>query len=255
MIPTYKFSKKERKKFKEWLNSQVITHPTSELLEIYEKRILLDHSYLRAEKYDSPEHQQELKEIQKKEDNRQVPRNQQNPNFDQLMNHLDQVQSSKTFQEIINHLNEMRNFIHHFNFRKYSLDQPYQPHFLNLKKDELDPRLFEQEPYFDHYLNYLLTQYQYKIHDQEFQIFLKLTNEQFNDESSQECLEALRESKSNSEEYEEIANQIFEAINNPLANQYQITSPKEMDPLNYQLDPKNFTTLQDFLNYLYISLT
>lgn len=242
-IPTHKFSRKERKKFKEWIDQQIIKKPTPDLLEIYERRILLDHSYLRAEKYDSPEHQQELQDIQKKEQNDKVPRNQQNPNFDKLMELLDNVQSSKSFHQITENLHQLRNFVHQFNFRKHKLNTTYIPNFLNLKKEELDPRLFEQEPEFDNYLNYLLTRFKYQQQEKELEIFLNLSDKKLDDESSKECLEALRDSRTNSEEFLETANQICQALNKP-----------EFKLDNTPINPP-FENINQFFNYLLADMT
>jgi len=214
-IKTHKFSKKEKTEFKNFIDQQIIKKPTPNLNEIYEKRILLDHSYLRAEKYDSPEHQETLKKIQQEAKNDTVPRHQQNPNFDVLIKHIETVNKSTSLESCVQNLQKLRTFVGNFGFRKFppnQKDQEWIPSFLNLSQEEMDPRLFEQEQYFDHFMNYLLTKLQFKFHEQEFKTFLKLTNSKLDDESSHQCIDQLRLLRNNLTEYQETVNQIFEAI-------------------------------------------
>lgn len=245
-IPLLDLSEREPE-FRAYLERQVIPDPPDDLLSVYEQRILHEHSYFRAEKYDSPEHQEELKKIQAESDNPdKVPRNIQNPNYDKLMDYYHKIVNSKTVPEAVNKINEMYNFLTGFNLvKKFK----YQPVFLETSLDSLDPRFFEQEPDFSLFLSYLLTKVRNRIAQQEFECLLHLTEKKFDDESIAGALDSLRDVRENSHEYEVLANQLREAVISD--GKYEL-NPSQTQEIK---KPEEYQSLDEFLNYLYVSMT
>lgn len=248
-IPTHQFTKSDLIGFKKFLDQQVINQPSDELLEMYEKRILHELSYLRAERYDSPEHQKELKQLQKEAGNDKIPRNNQNPNYDKLIGFYEKLidvegQKKKkpanySIHQVIEILNELYQFLISFSFF---------PHFelkLAYLSPLVDPRCVQEDP--NLYLCYLLTKFRDQILlPREAGIFNQLTEEVFDDESITGTLTLLRESKNDPSNFRGYANQILEAIESKV--KYSI--PESSDPSPPDI-PEDAESLIDFLNYLY----
>lgn len=248
-------------KFKKYLEAQVIPDPPDDLLTVYEMRVLHEHSFLRAEKYDSPEHQQELKEIQKENgDFRKIPRNIQNPNYDRLMDFYDQIIKSKSIPECIDLINQLHQFMDSFGLiKKFN----WTPSFLESDLPQLDPRLFEQEPDLPLYLSYLLTKVRNRLIHEEFTMFLILTQNYFDDQSSYEALDTLRASRNSSKDYIDIVTQILEALNYHDSN-YQINPNTNLHELWIQVnkylkdeskDSWPLQSLFDLFNGIFCSMT
>lgn len=231
--------------FQDYLKRQIIPDPPAELLTIYEKRILHDHSYLRAEKYDSPEHQEELKKIQAKSDNpNKVPRNIQNPNYDKLMNFHERIVTALTIPEAHKIIIELHEFMNSFDLiRKFQ----FQPVFLEVDLI-LDPRFFEQEPDLPLYLNYLLTKVRNRIAIDEFKALNHLTHQKFDDESIIGALHVLRDAREKPNDYIALSNQILEAIGEK--PNYQLKPPQKTNPIK---KPTDYPNLTSFFNDLYLS--
>ena len=201
-IPVYKFSKKELDGFKEYLSKQVIDIPTNNLRNIYEKRILYEISYLRAEKYDSPENAEELKELQKTTKSKNVPRGIQNKNFDTLLKYHSKLFESPSEKppypalsvlDAVALLKELNQYI--CSWYKYvttSVPLPvpwtFMPRFLSPLPDvrcvQHDPNLF---------FCYLLTRFKMGLVDREIKVFNKLTKSEYDAESVKLTLEQLRD--------------------------------------------------------------
>tara|TARA_R100001163_G_C5061930_1_gene198904 strand:+ start:1887 stop:2645 length:759 start_codon:yes stop_codon:yes gene_type:complete len=248
-ISTYKFNKAELNRQKKFLEKQIIPDPTEELLEIYEKRILYELSYLRAEKYDSPEHAKELKRVQIREKNDIIPRNIQNPNFDKLMDYYNKIIGPKTeqsFSEIIKIHRELYDFMMSFNF------VPRFEYKLQYLDPLPDPRCIETDIVL--YMAYLLTKARFVFHRREIVKFDKLTQKEFDSESISETLLTLKftRDEGNKLKYEEFGNEILSSFEDS-ANKYKIYNGKD-DP-----DPPKLVeeaeSIVDFLNYLWESQT
>jgi hypothetical protein len=245
-IQTHKFTKSEKDRFKRYLDKQVISDPTEELRIIYERRILYEISHLRAEKYDSPEHIEELRKIQEKTNTDNVPRGNQNPNFDRLLKYYDDLLASPskkplrpaiTIQQAVDLLNDLHIFIMGFN---HTPKWEYTPLILN---PQPDPRCVQDKP--NLFFGYLLTQFVNKLHDREAKKFAALTNDRFDPESITDTLSTLRKliTTDKFEEFQTWANDILQAVDQPA--EYQ--SPES----GHQLDtPELMTTLPDFLQYI-----
>ena len=289
-IPLLDLVEREQE-FRNYLEKQIIPDPPNDLLHydengifvckpghlltIYEKRILYEHSYLRAEKYDSPEHQEELKKIQAKSDNQtKVPRNIQNPNYDILMNYYEKIVTAPTLQRAIKELDRMHKFMNSFGLiRKFQ----YKPMFLETTLPHLDPRFFEKEEDLPLFLNYLLTKVRNRLAQQEFQCLLTLTNKMFDDQSTHEALYYLRDIREKPDEYQSVANQLKDAIDHQ--PDYQLNPPNQpnFDELDAKIErdrknkklkdeektedwilikqPRDYKNVADFFNDLYLSLT
>lgn len=236
-ISVLKISEAQRKKYQQYLDQQIISDPTDELLSIYERRILNELSYLRAEKYDSPEHQTELKALQKKNQNDKVPRNIQNPNYDQLMSYYQKLDCSITVKQGVVLIKELHQFLMSFQFvPRFQLKIAIFP-------DSIDPRCIQEDPQL--FLCYLLTKVQTRI-NHENNIFNHLTNRKFDDQSVSQTIELLKETRESSpfEDYQNLADEIYQALGEPESTKYQKKNLK-------LTDPSDCRTLNDFLNYIY----
>jgi hypothetical protein len=72
----------------------IIADPPKDLQKLYEVNRIADLLGIRAEMYDSPEFQHVVEEMRQKNGDKncfKIPRNKQNPNFDQLLKHLDSI--------------------------------------------------------------------------------------------------------------------------------------------------------------------
>ena len=241
-IPIHKFSESDLIKFKKYLDNQVINKPSEALLVIYEKRILHELSYLRAEKYDSPEHQKELKQLQKESGNNKVPRNNQNPNYDKLIGFYEKLTNPKSkhsMSQAIEILQELYQFMTSFSFF---------PHFelkLAYLRPLVDPRCVQEDA--NLYFCYLLTKFRDQILlPREATVFNELTGKTFDEDSIVATLSLLIESKSNLSNFQGYANQILETIK--MKTTYSIPKSFDSKPPNI---PEEAESLIDFLDYLY----
>jgi len=246
-IRTIKISLNDRKNYEDFLSKQIIPDPPEELLTVYEKRVLNELSYLRAEKYDSPEHKEELKKIQdESKDSKKVPRNIQNPNYDILMKFYYDIVNSKTLSYAISYIVEMKDFLDSFGLIK---SFTYQPSLLSYI---LDPRCFQND--LEMFLHYLLTKVKHKLTAKECEQFKKLTENKFDEESSEESIYYLKKARNSKDDYENLVDQIYEALGIDDYT-YEIS-----DKVGFTIDAKidvdsEKSTLQDFFNYLYFSDT
>lgn len=96
------FTNEEINEFKEQIANFVIPDPNDELIPMYEMEKIKNLLNIRAEKYDSPEHQEELIKLKKEHIGAnkgnstnhkefKVARNKQNPNYTNLFNFLNQI--------------------------------------------------------------------------------------------------------------------------------------------------------------------
>ena len=157
-ISTVSLLTEKQDEYQAFLKKQVIQEPSDELLEIYERRVLTDFSYLRAEKFDSPEHQSELKMIQETTNSNKIPRNIQNSNFDRLMQLYDQIVEAvdlTTAQQLLIQLRDFLTGLGVIPAFEYQA-QLYQPIF--------DVRCSEDLPM---YFNYLLTKVANRLANKE----------------------------------------------------------------------------------------
>jgi len=229
------------------LDQQVINEPSEELLVIYEKRILHELSYLRAERYDSPEHQEELKQLQKKEGNDKIPRNNQNPNYDKLIGFYEKLIDVKgqkdkkpanySIPQVVEILEELYQFMISFSFF---------PHFelkLAYLSPLVDPRCVQEDA--NLYFCYLLTKFRDQIlSSREAKVFNQLTEETFDQESIIATLTLLKESDSSN--FQGYSNQILEAVESKV--KYHVPQSSDSAPPNI---PEEAESLIDFLDYLY----
>jgi len=209
MIPTYKFSKSELEEFEKYLSKQVIAkNPTNNLRSIYERRILYEISFLRAEKYDSPEHVEELKELQKNNGSKQIPRGIQNKNFDTLLDYHSKLLDSPSekppypalnIQDAVKLLYNLNIFI--CGFYHYVKSGPvipvkwkFEPMFLDPIPD---PRCVQSNP--NMYFCYLLSRFRLNLYQREIDKFHKLTNNSFDKESVEASLDQLRNTLSDND--------------------------------------------------------
>lgn len=144
------------KAMKEFQSKQIIKDdPSNELLEIYQKRVLIDYSYLKMEKWYSPEHQEELEDLKEKGViGKEIPKNVINPNFKKLMKLYEEVMEKKheSFQSFFEALQNLIKFVQSF---------PFVPKFDYspcIYKPLMDVRFCQD---LDQYFNYLLT-FKYK---------------------------------------------------------------------------------------------
>lgn len=246
-IPDIKFTDVELTKFKDYLQAQVIPDPPGELIEIYDKRVLHELSYLRAEKYDSPEWQTELEEEVWKNlkpgEEKVVPRNIQNPNYNKLLKYYHTILKQKSIPDVINQINQLVSFIRSFPFRP---PFEFKPGFI-VDLEAMDPRLYQDD--LNLYLCYLLTRVRISIVLEELKLFNQLTKEAFDQESLNDSLINIKEERNKSQEaFELIGNQlIFLMDSEDQPQKYQLDQSKMI----YQLN--QIKTLPEFLDYLYFS--
>jgi len=254
-IPIIKISKKEMVNYKEFIDKQVIVDPTDKLLEIYEKRILNELSYLRAEKYDSPEHQSELKTLQEKNENDKIPRNIQNSNYDKLLSFHAKLQppdkkdkknkdkSDITIIEAITIIKELYDFMMSFKFApRFELKIAYLDH-------DLDPRCFESNAQL--YLCYLLTKVRNRVIKRELLFFHKVTDMKFDDQSASESLFMLKSNRSSISDYVMLANQFYEALD--IKESFKNEDITEIDKI--KKSPETCINLKDMLIYIFYSFS
>lgn len=254
-IPYINTTQKELERYKEYINKQVIVIPTDKLLEIYEKRILHELSYLRAEKYDSPEHKEELKKVMEKNGNDKIPRNIQNPNYDKLMSYYqrlqppdkkDKKQKDKldiSITEAIIILKELYDFMMSFSFA------PRFEFLIAYLDRDLDPRCFETNPQL--YLCYLLTKVRKRLMKRELIIFNKVTDNRFDDQSASDSLHMLKDVRSSIDEYVNLANEFYEAME--MKEKFKKEDILEIDKTKIIKLPEKCETIKDLIIYIYFS--
>ena len=142
-IPIIKLSKQRLDQYAQFLDRQVIKVPSDDLLEIYERRVLTELSYLRAEKFDSPEHYRELRTLE------HVPRNIQNPNFDRLMGYYDRLNSNQHVEQTLQILVEIAEFL----ICELEVLEPFE-YSPQIYEPQIDVRCCET---LEQYFNYILT--------------------------------------------------------------------------------------------------
>lgn len=271
-IRLIKIKTKDLKKYEDFLSNQIIPDPPEELLIVYEKRVLHEMSYLRAEKYDSPEHQEELRAIQAEmsgSDKSKVPRNIQNPNYNKLLKFYDAIVGSSTLSEAIENIGQLISFLQGFDFwlKKWggSNGFDYTPGILS---KFLDPRCFQKDP--EMYFHYLLTKVKHRLQEAEINKFKELVKNKFDDESTEESIFYLKEVRDDKKDYIDLVYQILEALPEKFlevfVNQYQIEKIKNIDKNDEEIDVDieyviaskdiqsnldNVTNLKQFFDYLY----
>jgi hypothetical protein len=140
MIPTISI---DTSKYKEWIAKQIVPKPPDGLREIYEKRVLTEQSYIRAEMYDSPENIDKFKKLNVSK----IPHNIQNPNYSKVLEYYDQIIKSITPYDALKIILELISFINSLGTIKIS----YTP---NIYTELFDVRCCEN---LEQYFNYLLT--------------------------------------------------------------------------------------------------
>jgi hypothetical protein len=251
MIPTYKFSESELKGFEEYLSKQVIAkNPTNNLRNIYERRILYEISYLRAEKYDSPENAEELRELQIKNKSNQIPRGVQNKNFDTLLKYHSKLLESPSekppypalsIKGAVKLLEELNGFV--CGFYQYVKSDPvpvkwkFEPKFLESLPD---PRCVQGDP--NMFFCYLLTRFKQNLEGREVDKFNKLTNNGFDKESVKMSLEQMRGVLMEGDlvTYQEFTKEI-----SGLDWDVKVVGSKEV--------PEDCENMKDFFDYLYLT--
>ena len=241
----HKFTKSEISRFKTYLDKQVIPDPTDELRIIYERRILYEISHLRAEKYDSPEHAEELKGIQTRTGTDNVPRGNQNPNFDRLLKYYDDLLESPskkplrqplTLSQAIDLLSDLHCFITGF---EHTPKWEFTPMIVQPKPD---PRCVEEQP--NLFFGYLLTKFVEKLHERESKKFSEVTDNRFDDESIRETLTTLREllMAKKIDQFTNWANDILKAVDQPATFKPDNNIMSDI--------PESTKTLMEFLYYM-----
>lgn len=250
MVPTYKFTVKEKAEFENYLKKQVIGVPTNNLRSIYERRILYEISYLRAEKYDSPENAEELREFQANNRSKQIPRGIQNKNFDNLLKYHSKLLDSPSqkppypalsISDAVKLLKELNQYV--CSFYKYVKTDPrpqvweFQPKFL---EPIPDPRCVQHDP--NMFFCYLLTKFREKLYEREMEVFNKLTGKEFDQESVVSLLTDLRTVLSDSDlsTYKNFIQQI---------SGYQWD--RAVSFFQYKNLPEECENINDFYGYLY----
>jgi hypothetical protein len=141
-------------RFETWRLKQVIPDPPDFLRDVYEKRVLMELTGIRAEKYDSPEHREELLKLQEKNKTKEVPRNNQNHNFEILMEMHTKLFKTTGIEDSIPILMEIKAFVEHL-----GLIQPFY-YVVNTYDKLFDVRCCED---LTMYFNYILTYRSHKI--------------------------------------------------------------------------------------------
>lgn len=254
-IPTINIMKKEMERYNEFLEKQVVKKPSDKLLEIYEKRVLHELSYIRAEKYDSPEHQKELKELQIKNGNEKIPRNMQNPNYDKLMSYLQKLQEpeqkdkkSAPPQDIniidaVKIIKELYDFMMGFEaMPKFELKIAY----LNVY---LDPRCFERD--IELYMCYLLTKVRQRVIMRELKIFHKVTDQKFDDKSAEDSIMMLKDARKKMEDYVALANEFYMAMD--ADDVFEMKDIKDINEKEIKNQPEKCNSIKELIIYLYYS--
>lgn len=256
---------KDLKRYEGFLSRQIIQEPTDELLAIYEKRVLHEMSGLRAEKFDSPEHKEELKKIQQElDDQNKIPRNIQNPNYDKLMNHYKLIVSSSSLTGTIDHIQDLIGFLNQFEFWLGGSRFDYQPGILSRF---LDCRCFQEEP--EMYFHYLLTKMKHIFQKKEYKKFKELINNQFDDESIEESIHYLKGARDNKDDYIDLVYQILEALpqkylksmivkknqNSESKSNKETTIEYEIPLENVKMELDKTENLKQFFDYLFYSDT
>lgn len=250
MIPVYKFSEVERAGFEDYLKKQVIKGPTKNLRNIYERRILYEISYLRAEKYDSPENAEELKEFMQNNKSKEPPRGIQNKNFDTLLKYHSKLLESPSqkppypalsMTDAVNLLRELNQYL--CGFYKYVKTVPppkvwgFEPKILEPLPD---PRCVQHDP--NMFFCYLLTRFRENLYEREMETFNKLTNKEFDQESATNALKQMREvlSESDLHNFKEYIQQISNLSWTPDKSENQ-----------YKKLPEECESISDFYGYLF----
>lgn len=240
MLSRFKLSSNTQKRFQSFIEKQVIPEPNEELLEIYEKRILQEACYIRAEKYDSPEHQEELKKVLKEKNTSKIPRNNQNPNYDKLLTLYSQIEEQGNLMDAISKITEIDQFVTSLNV------------FPNKKKLELylldplpDPRCIEED--YNMILSYFLTKFvDGQLYQKEVRTWNELTDYLLNEESSELLVKHLREKSTDAKGYQQTINEdILPQVDNDIV--YKLSDQKSLP------DPDECQNLEDFLDYIYIN--
>lgn len=139
-----------REQYVDFINRQIIPDPPDELREIYEMRVLTELSYLKAEMYDSPEHADDLRDIQEREGNDTVPRNIQNPNFTRMLEFYDMINQEKNMDGVLAGITKLKRFLESLNLEKVGPIE-YEP---GVYDEIFDVRCCSN---LGQYFNYLLT--------------------------------------------------------------------------------------------------
>jgi len=134
----------------DFLDKQIIGHdPTDELREIYQKRVLIDFSYLKAEKWYSPEHQAELQRLQKNgEIGQEIPKNVINPNFVTLIAMFEIIVEADDLEDTYDAIMDLAKFVGQFT------EVSYQEDDICIYEPLMDVRFCQD---INQYFNYLLT--------------------------------------------------------------------------------------------------
>lgn len=248
----YMISKKKYMEYCNYINKQIVPDPPDDLREMYEQRVLVELSFLRAEKFDSPEHREELKNIAK---NGEVPRNIQNGNYDQLIKYYKAIVKSNTPLQVVSHCIKIKEFLEKIHKRVNTqgtntqlgktqgfLPFIYKPKYLNYS---IDVRCCDT---LELYFNYMITLKLHQLTDK----FEKLTNNIFPVEDISSTIRFILASISNNgkkvdkEEYIKNINDIYSLLNDNGLNlgSFQIKENK----IGVVDDCK---TIEEFFNFIW----
>ena len=160
-----RYSDDEITQMSEAVSKLIIQSPTNNLIEIYEVDKLINLLHIRAEKYDSREFCEELSQLkdkwEKENPNKEfkVPRNQQNPNYNQILKFLKRLrsQSQATQESTAKILNEMVEFIRTLQRTEIQLNKDFIPQLIEPLPDVRILPLTSKG--LEHYFHYLFTKH------------------------------------------------------------------------------------------------
>lgn len=190
--------------FRAYINKQVIKDPPDNLVLIYEQSVLTDLSYIRAEKYDSPEWKDELH-------NDKIPHNIQNPNYDRLMQmHAALMKSPNIVKAAMTHLKNIKDML--TLELKLIPDFKYKPQLLH---ERIDVRCCRINQDIRLLFNYFLTEIYHRQLNNEFTILKKITNDMFEEGELKDMLMYIHNIIENKDAYESAINDICSQLDQP----------------------------------------
>lgn len=196
--------------FDEYIGRQIIPNPPDNLVLIYEQSVLTDLSYIRAEKYDSPEWKMRGGINENTNDNK-ISRNIQNPNYDRLMEmHAALMKSVNPVKAAMTHLKNIKDML--TLELKLIPDFKYKPQILHKR---IDVRCCRVKQDIKLLFNYFLTEIYHRQIDNELTVLKKMTNDVFEDSDLHNMLVYAHNIIGNKDAYEAVVNDILEKIDQP----------------------------------------
>ncbi len=219
-------SNEEIDKCDQMIQNEIMKEPNDELCMIYEKRVLLDLSGMRIEKYDSPEYQDEVRR-----QNGKIVRNVNNPHYDQMIDYYNQIKKCQSADQLDYIISGLNDFLSELGLlEKADLSK------VGLYDKLIDVRCCQN---MEMYHNYLITKWRDDLTKKEISKFDKLMNGLIELDNLNESLNYIKNLKNR---------EIFKETMDQLSSQVGIEVHIEDDEL-VGLD--KCETLSQFMDYIY----